>query len=280
MNYALDAIWWRLRNPHIRALASLLTAPPLWTTGCELPVRELLGEQGFRLLLAWDDDNFFRLPENAHSRLGHYAEDLLAFWFTHAPHSRLIARDVKIGSREKNLGALDFVVALSGCVYHIELCCKYYGAADGQPENMLGLNREDKLLHKYHKLNQQIALSGYLEGRAALADLNVDADSIQRVSVVRGVGFARAGVLPENTIYPPNAWQGVLIDDATQWQQFDEDARFYPLNRMEYLAPARVALEQTINREMVAQSGDGIYAHVALRPDGFLHEIQRIMVKK
>ena len=62
MNYAIDAIWWRLKNARIRALASLLTAPPLWQTHCELPVRELLGEQGFRLLLSWDD-SLFQLPE-------------------------------------------------------------------------------------------------------------------------------------------------------------------------------------------------------------------------
>ena len=46
MNYALDAIWWRLKNPYVRDLASILTAPPLWQTGCELAVREVLGETG------------------------------------------------------------------------------------------------------------------------------------------------------------------------------------------------------------------------------------------
>ncbi len=64
MNFALDAIWWRLSNPHIRALASVLVAPALWRTGRELSVRELLGERGFRYLLDLDDDKSFRLPEN------------------------------------------------------------------------------------------------------------------------------------------------------------------------------------------------------------------------
>ena len=53
MNYALDALWWRLTDPDVRALASLLTAPPLWHSGCELPVRELLGEHGFPGLFLW-----------------------------------------------------------------------------------------------------------------------------------------------------------------------------------------------------------------------------------
>ena len=55
MNYALDALWWRLTNPQVRDLASLLTAPALWHSGCELSVRQLLGEQGFRFLLALDE---------------------------------------------------------------------------------------------------------------------------------------------------------------------------------------------------------------------------------
>ena len=56
MNYALDALWWKLTSQPVRDLASLLTAPPLWQSGCELSVRELLGEHGFRYLLALDTD--------------------------------------------------------------------------------------------------------------------------------------------------------------------------------------------------------------------------------
>ena len=42
MNYALDALWWKLSHPSVRDLATLLTAPPLWQSGCELSVLELL----------------------------------------------------------------------------------------------------------------------------------------------------------------------------------------------------------------------------------------------
>ena len=85
MNYALDALWWRLADPHVRALAALLTAPAPWHSGCEMPVRTLLGAHGFRFLLALNDDP---APLAAHlaveaphaGRLGRYAESLLAFW--------------------------------------------------------------------------------------------------------------------------------------------------------------------------------------------------------
>ena len=54
MNYAQDALWWKLESAWVRDLAGLLTAPALWRTGQELPVAGLLGDQGFRLLLDWD----------------------------------------------------------------------------------------------------------------------------------------------------------------------------------------------------------------------------------
>ena len=139
MNFALDAIWWRLSNPHIRALASVLVAPALWRTGRELSVRELLGERGFRYLLDLDDNKSFRLPENVgNPLLGKYAENLLAFWLANAPHSRLLGRNVQLFNLKNQLvGELDFVAQLNGRIYHIELACKYFGAYDGQPENMV-----------------------------------------------------------------------------------------------------------------------------------------------
>lgn len=84
MNYALDALWWKLTSQPVRDLASLLTAPPLWQSGCELSVRELLGEHGFRYLLALDADptrltDYLAQRAPFGHRLGIYAEELLAF---------------------------------------------------------------------------------------------------------------------------------------------------------------------------------------------------------
>ncbi|WII93412.1 DUF1853 family protein [Kingella negevensis] len=272
MIYSQDALWWRLKNPHVRALASVLTAPPLWQTGCELPVKALLGEQGFRLLLEWDDNPDFRLPENVFApRLGIFAENLLAYWFQHAPHAELLAQNLPIVQPEtgETLGALDFVVELAGCVYHVELCCKYFGGADGQPENMVGLNAEDTLLAKYRKLPLQLALSSY------------KTEIEKRVSVVRGMGFSHSGSLKADDIFAVNAWNGVLIDDVAQWQQFVEENRFYELPRLEWLAPARVDFAQTV--DLAALSGSlktGLFAQVVRRPDGFWHEIGRVMVRE
>ncbi len=103
MNYALDALWWKLTSQPVRDLASLLTAPPLWQSGCELSVRELLGERGFRYLLALDADpapltDYLAQRAPFDHRLGIYAEELLAFWFTNAPHTKLHAYNLTVFS--------------------------------------------------------------------------------------------------------------------------------------------------------------------------------------
>lgn len=94
MNHANDALWWRLKHPAVRELAALLTTPPVWTSPDNLSVADLLGADGFRLLLEWDD----RPPaELAGLYDGTAAADLACrlalFWLDKAPHTRLLAWD-------------------------------------------------------------------------------------------------------------------------------------------------------------------------------------------
>ena len=172
MNYALDAIWWRLRHPAVRDLASLLTAPPLWHSGCELPIPRLLGSQGFRFLLSLDDapaplTQWLEQEAPFGHRLGHYAESLLAFWLAHAHHCQLIARNHPIHSENGHtLGAADFLCLLDSTPYHLELTCKYYGGTT--PDDFQGLNPADTLLGKAAKLQQQCRLFHTPQARAQL----------------------------------------------------------------------------------------------------------------
>ena len=172
MNYALDAIWWRLRHPAVRDLAALLTAPPLWHSGCELPIPRLLGNQGFRFLLSLDDapaplTQWLEQEASFGHRLGRYAESLLAFWLAHAPHCQLIARNHLIRSESgQTLGAADFLCLLDSAPYHLELTCKYYGGTT--PNDFQGLNPADTLLGKAAKLQQQCRLFHTPQARAQL----------------------------------------------------------------------------------------------------------------
>lgn len=278
MNYALDALWWQLKTPIIRDLASLLTAPPLWESGHELPVNILLGNQGFRFLLQLDEQSPSITISN-NQRLGHYAESLLLYWFQHAPHSQLIAHELKISDNQQTLGSLDFLVKLSGSLYHIELCCKYYGATFGKPENMVGLNPQDSLLHKQRKLQQQLSLSQHPITQQYFKSLSLNPQAIESVSIIRGNAFTRSGRLPDH-VYHPQAWTGILIEEATTWQQLaTPNTYLYPIPKQQYLSPARVKVQQTINFAMVHHAPAGLFAIMQQRHDGYYHEIQRIMYR-
>ena len=153
-------------------LAALLTAPPLWHSGCELPIPRLLGSQGFRFLLGLDDapaplTQWLEQEAPFGHRLGHYAESLLAFWLAHAPHCQLIARNHPVRSESgQTLGAADFLCLLDSAPYHLELTCKYYGGTT--TDDFQGLNPADTLLGKAAKLQQQCRLFHTPQTRAQL----------------------------------------------------------------------------------------------------------------
>ncbi|ROV57232.1 DUF1853 family protein [Neisseria chenwenguii] len=281
MNYALDALWWKLTARPVRDLAALLTAPPLWASGCELGVRQLLGERGFRYLLDLDADPqplADYLAEHAPfaHRLGLYAEHLLAFWFNHAPHAELYAHNLPVVSDGLTLGAADFVASLNGKLYHIELACKYYGSANGRLDDMCGLNRSDRMADKGAKLPQQLMLLKLSDGLKTLKNNGLQFDDLQPASIVRGIGFFPPNTAPEPPLNP-HGWHGLYLTDWREYPFDNPNARFYKIGRMDYLAPARVSETETLTTDAVTQISDGLIAVLEHRPDGFWHEVLRIM---
>ena len=281
MNYALDALWWRLTDPDVRALASLLTAPPLWHSGRELPVRELLGEQGFRFLLALDQQPgqlqaALAVEAPFHQRLGYYAESLLAFWFVHAPHSRLLARNIRWQNLNGGQGELDFAVVLNGRPYHVELTCKYYGDADADPAQMAGLNPRDKLIDKAAKLQRQLAGLSYLPEPTPWQAAGFEPNQVQSVSIVRGMGFAAAGRVFRQAPLNLYGWHGLYMAPQTEAASADPQRLYYLLPRMALLAPARVC-EEACLKKIEPDAEPGLWAGLERRPDGYWHEIERWM---
>ncbi|MDO5686668.1 MAG: DUF1853 family protein [Neisseria sp.] len=270
MNYATDALWWRLVCPEVRALASLLTAPPLWDSGCELPVKTLLGTHGFRFLLALDAQpaplQHFLSQQKTTARLGIYAEHLLAFWLSHAPHSELPARNVKLDES----GEIDFVARLDNEIYHLELSCKYL-IADGKTENTLrSFDPQDTFLRKREKLMRQCAAGDSEIFRAWAASQNLGA--VRSASLVRGMAF-----LPQDFQYEllnPYAWQGEIGLPT----EIDASYRLMTLPRLAYLAPQRVRAAECFTWNEFQAQPNTLCAVLQQRADGFWHEIRRYAV--
>lgn len=289
MNYALDALWWKLQTRAVRDLAVLLTAPPPWLSDAELPVRTLLGEGGFRYLLALDAnpaplEHFLQAHVPFGRRLGVYAECLLAFWLAHAPHTRLLAHNLPVRTADgQTVGAADFIAEINGTSYHIELACKYYGGAHAEVAALCGLNPHDTLAGKAAKLAQQLRLPQQPAFQAAWADAGQgDTAALQSVSVLRGMVFLPQP-LPANAPPPLNpwAWQGYWGADWADLLAGVADAaavRFAAIGRMDLLAPQRLPESRTCDAAAIRQSvAHGMVAVLQPRPDGYWHEVQRLM---
>lgn len=281
MNYASDALWWCLSDPNVRTLAALLTAPALWMSDAELPVPVLLGEAGLRLLLAWDQApqplQSYMDAQPPHGRLGTLAENLLGYWFAHAPHAELLARNLPIATDGRLQGALDFVVRLNGRVYAVELTCKYFGGG-ALLAQWHGLNRADTLSAKIAKLKQQSNLAHTPAGRAALAGLGA-ADTLTTATIVRGMGFTRQAALPAPL--NPLAWTGTLNPDSSQWDTWRASGcRLAALPRLSWLAPARLSADATFRLpEHTEQLSNGLYALLEERDAQVWHETRRLMIR-
>ena len=288
MNYALDALWWKLTQQNVRDLASVLTAPPLWHTGCELPVSSLLGDTGFRYLLALDKNPQplldYLAREGRHKfRLGFYAEHLLAFWFCHAPHWQFLAHNVALTENKQTIGAIDFIVQSTNTpqpkIYHIELTCKYYFSTQTHAENprFIGLNPSDNLDKKIKKLSQQLKLTTHPVFQKLPES---QWQPVQSVSIVRGNVFTPTGLVPTDGILNPYAWTGKTIAQQHLAHEEWRDKRFYPVPSLHLLAPVKVAPQATMDFETLQQlQTPQIVAQVDKRYDGFYHEQERFIIR-
>lgn len=275
MNYAQDALWWRLHNPHVRALASILTAPVLWHSRTELTVRELLGEQGFRKLLALDENPhalLHKLAQRPQTRMGLYAEQLLAFWFQYAPHSRLLAHNLHLTWAGKQ-GSADFVAELNGKIYHIELTCKYYYNHNNIEVDLHGINKKDTFLYKKDKINQQLRLSQGPAFSRWLDEQHIT-QAVQAASIIRGMVFWQASPTMLEHINS-HAWQGDIIS-IEQLQNMH--ALIYPLSALEYLAPAYIHAKYCQKSSTFTCHQPTFIALMGEREKNIYHEQKRFLV--
>ena len=95
------------------------------------------------------------------------------------------------------------------------------------------------------------------------------------------MGFSH-GFFPQgfNAFEPPlnpYGWRGIYIQDWAEYTFERQEARYHLLDRMAYLAPARVAETETLSETEIRRIDQGLIAVLELRPDGFWHEIERIM---
>lgn len=243
--------WGHLTRSPVRALAWLLDAPdlldpasPHWrgriaTLGAVTPAVA-------DWLAALDADPApldAALGQRSYSRLGLYAEKLMAFYFQQ--HGMLAAHGLQVrANRNDTVGEFDFLLRDGDRLLHWELATKFYlldsapplDVDDGRFDRLIGPNLADTLGAKMRKiLDKQLALASH---PAAQALLPQPVDCAQ--ALVKGWLF-----------YPGGVWRA--LDGISQphchgfWCTLTESvalegAHFILMPRLEWLAPMKAPL--------------------------------------
>ena len=192
--------WGHLRQPHVRTLAWLLDAPDLLDPHDPYWEHKIasLGEVGpdvARWLAQLDADPaalVAALGERVYTRLGLYAEKLMAFYFRE--RGELVAHGLQVrSSRNDTVGEFDFLLdAGDDGVEHIEFATKFYlleGTSAARFDTFVGPNLADSLGAKMRKIfTRQLELGIHPAAQALL-----ERPVIRARALVKGWLFYPAG---------------------------------------------------------------------------------------
>ena len=128
--------------------------------------------------------------------------------------------------------------------------------AETKCKNLHGLNPKDTLTDKAAKLVQQSQLLHTPQGKATLTAQGLP-ENLLPASIVRGIGFFPQGFHAFEPPLNPYGWRGVYIQDWTEYGFERQEARYHLLDRMAYLAPARVAETETLNETEIRRIDQG-----------------------
>jgi len=250
--------WGHLEQDHVRALAWLLDSPDLldvdaaaWagrvaTLGAVTPAVAdwLAGLDGDPSVLQ------AALGDKPPTRLGLYAEKLMAFYF--AAQGRLVRHGLQIrANRNDTVGEFDFLLGHGpDALEHIEFATKFYlqgGATASDLDALVGPNLADTLGLKMRKIfGRQLTLGQHPAAQALLP---------------RPVTVARA-LVKGWLFYPAGSWpamQGITRGHCRGfWCTVDElaslpDAAYVILPKLQWLAPLRAAGRTLTRAELAAE---------------------------
>jgi hypothetical protein len=237
--------WGHLTQPHVRALAWLLDAPdlldaadPHWqgkiaVLGAPQPPvarwLECLDHDPAPLLQA--------LGSRPYTRLGLYAEKLMAFYFQ--AHGRLVAHGLQVrASRNDTVGEFDFLLeAGPDGLEHIEFATKFYLLDEADAiglDSFVGPNLVDSLGAKMRKIvERQLALGAHPAAQALLTR-----PLLRARALVKGWLFYPAGGQQAPAAIARAHCRGFWCAQEELEARAEDD--FVILPRLQWLAPFRV----------------------------------------
>ncbi|HVL74862.1 MAG TPA: DUF1853 family protein [Noviherbaspirillum sp.] len=275
--------WGHLRDPHVRTLAWLLDAPalldpdaPEWAGRiASLPTAD---DATAAWLAALD-----RAPAPLHAaldmqpftRLGRYAENLLGYYLRE--HGHLVAHNLQVRAEKGGtIGEFDFILrADNGALMHWEFATKLYlletEGAGHVADYFVGPNLADTLGAKIRKImDHQLALSAHPAAQPVLPEPVAAAQAL-----VKGWLFYHRATpqvaAPAGIAHAHCRGFWCALDEFAG----DAASRYAILPRLSWLAPARVPVEEGMDRDTLLRelaqrlSGDAAPVLVAiLEPAG------------
>jgi len=235
--------WPHLTNPHVRALAWLLDAPDLLdphSPHWEGRIASLgpVSPATANWLAALEQDPaplLAALGSKHYSRLGLYAEKLMAFYFKE--HGQLHAHGLQVrADRTDTIGEFDFLLNEGDHLVHLEFATKFYlldaNSTADDFNGLIGPNLADSLGAKMRKIfDKQLSLAGHPAAQALLP-----------------LPVARAQALVKGWLFYPNGvtpMQGITQQHChgfwmTQAQAQDlPDQQYAIMPRLHWLAPLK-----------------------------------------
>lgn len=261
--------WGHLNDPHVRALAWLLDAPDLLNPDARQWKGQIatLGAEPAGGHEAWLSE-LDGSPAELHaylnvqpfSRLGRYAEKLMAFYFQHC--GILVAHGVQVrAGANGTVGEFDFLLQDGAALVHWEFAIKFYllesTGAGRDADYFVGPNLADTLGAKMCKiLDRQLSL-----GKHPAAQIHLPLPIASAQALIKGWLFYHDNDRP--------ATQPLGISDAHCrgfWCTLAElDAvpgeRYSILPRLRWLAPARLDWDQALDRQSIQETLRSHFAH-------------------
>lgn len=258
-----DARWGSLRDPRVRALAWLLDAPGLLDgsdASWEGKVLQIdpAGPDVAQWLAALDTEPAAldaALGARVYTRLGLYAEKLMAFYFQE--QGRLVAHGMQVrAARNDTVGEFDFLLdAGPEGLEHIEFATKFYLLQRPDPDNLdalVGPNLADSLGAKMRKIvARQLVL-----GQHPAAQAQLPRPVIRARALVKGWLFYP--LAPTGPAAP--AMRGIAPGHCRGfwcgWEAIGllPDAGFVVLPKLQWLAPYRSASTEGVLSRAALQS--------------------------
>jgi hypothetical protein len=267
-----ERTWGHLTRPHVRALAWLLAAPdlldpssPHWQN--RIATLGPVSQAAVDWLAALERDPSpldAALGSRFYSRLGLYAEKLMAFYFEQ--HGVLFAHGLQVrANRNDTVGEFDFLLRRDGQLLHWEFATKFYllddTAAAASFNHLIGPNLADTLGVKMRKtFARQLELAYHPAAQPLLPQAVDHAQALVKgwLFYPDGAPHALAGISPEHCL---GYWTTLSEFAAGRGADLPLQRRYVLMPRLQWLAPMKV------RRTDAAAPAVADAPHIAPRPN-------------